>query len=97
MKKYIILHDEKNYNNVSDLIRFFKNEFSAPQKAMNTHMLCSKPFGFKRYTVMIDDGKMRIYEGNFNENGDFYLSIKFTINIKNFATWGDFEKYLRRQ
>ena len=95
MKKYIIEHDT-NYKS-SDLIKFFKNEFSAPLSAMDKYSLASKSFGFRGYSIIIDNGIMKIYEEKRNENGDFNRDIKFTINIKNFATWGDFEKYLRRQ
>ena len=95
MKKYIIEH-EINYK-ASDLINFFKNEFSAPLSAMDKYLLESKSFGFRDYSVIIDNDIMKIYENKHNENGAFNRDIKFTINIKNFATWGDFEKYLRRQ
>lgn len=95
MKKYIIEYDT-NYKS-SDLINFFKNEFSAPLKSMDRYLLASKSFGFRDYSVIIDNNIMKIYEGKFNENGSFNRDIKFTINIKNFATWGDFEKYLRMQ
>lgn len=95
MKKYIIEHDT-NYK-ASDLINFFKNEFSAPLRAMDKYSLASKTFGFRSYSVFINNDIMEIYEGKHDENGLFNADIKFTINIKNFATWGDFEKYLRRQ
>ena len=95
MKKYIIEHDT-NYK-ASDLINFFKNEFSAPLRTMNKYSLASKTFGFRDYSVIIDNNIMKIYEEKLNENGSFNRDIKFTINIKNFATWGDFEKYLSRQ
>ena len=95
MKKYIIEHDT-NYKS-SDLINFFKNEFSAPLRAMDRYSVTSKSFGFRGYSVIIYNDLMQIYEEKRNENGDFNIDIKFTINIKNFATWGDFEKYLRTQ
>ena len=95
MKKYIIEHDT-NYNS-SDLINFFKNGFSAPLKSMDKYSITSKAFGFKGYSVVIDNDIMKIYEEKRNEKSMFNRDIKFTINIKNFATWGDFEKYLRRQ
>ena len=95
MKKYIIKHDT-NYKS-SDLINFFKNEFSAPLRAMDRYSLTSKSFGFRDYSVIIYNDLMKIYEEKRNEKGMFNVDIKFTINIKNFATWGDFEKYLRRQ
>ena len=95
MKKYIIEHDI-NYK-ASDLINFFKNEFSAPLKSMDRYSITSKSFGFRDYSVIIYNDLMKIYEEKRNENGDFNIDIKFTISIKNFATWGDFEKYLRRQ
>ena len=95
MKTYIIEHDI-NYKS-SDLINFFKNEFSAPLKSMDKYSLASKSFGFRGYSVIIDNDIMKIYEEKRNEYGKFNMNIKFTINIKNFATWGDFEMYLRRQ
>ena len=95
MKKYIIEHDT-NYKS-SDLINFFKNEFSAPLKSMDRYSITSKAFGFRDYSVIIYNDIMKIYEEKRNKNGDFDIDIKFTINIKNFATWGDFEKYLKRQ
>lgn len=95
MKKYIIEHDI-NYK-ASDLINFFKNEFSAPLKSMDRYSITSKSFGFRDYSVIIYNDIMKIYEEKRNKNGNFDIDIKFTINIKNFATWGDFEKYLRRQ
>ena len=95
MKKYIIKHDI-NYK-APDLINFFKNEFSAPLKSMDRYSITSKSFGFRDYSVVIDNDIMEIYEEKRNEKGMFNVDIKFTINIKNFATWGDFEKYLRRQ
>ena len=95
MKKYIIEHDI-NYK-ASDLINFFKNEFSAPLKSMDRYSITSKSFGFRDYSVVIDNDIMEIYEGKHNEKGMFNVDIKFTINIKNFATWGNFEKYLKRQ
>ena len=93
MKKYIIEHDI-NYKS-SDLINFFKNELSAPLKSMDKYSITSKSFGFRDYSVVIDNDIMEIYEEKRNEKGMFNVDIKFTINIKNFATWGDFEKYLR--
>lgn len=95
MKKYIIEHDT-NYKS-SDLINFFKNELSAPLSSMDRYSITSKSFGFRSYSVIIYNDIMKIFEEKRNENGDFNIDIKFTINIKNFATWGDFEKYLRRQ
>lgn len=96
MKKFIKTFDEKNYA-VKDLLKLFKNEFTAPAKTMETYSLTTKSFGFRDYTVIIDNGLMRIYEDWFDDEGEYHLIIKFVVDTTNFATWGDFEKYLRRK